>query len=161
MGLGTRELSMLISNKWWTCLLFACSEFFICGLYNENTTYHDARSFKVTPMENSYGYATTACPWNSWSMDNFSWESTIYEGRPYHPSWMCSFSCNLWSSVKVSRTIFWFYVLSTVWQQHIFYELIIKQNEAQGIGNSYILLWCEYILVKTSYRGGGSHLILF
>ena len=108
------------------------------------------------------GYATTACPWNSWSMDKFSWESTLYEGRPYHPSWMCSFSCNLWSSVKVSRTIFWFYVLSTVWQQHIFYELIIKQNEAQDwIGNSYILLWCEYILVKTCYRGGGSHLILF
>jgi hypothetical protein len=47
------------------------------------------------------------------------------------------------STVKVSQTIFWFYVLSTVWQQHIFYELIIKQNEAQDwIGNSYILLWC-------------------
>jgi hypothetical protein len=89
------------------------------------------------------GYATTACPWNSWSMENFSWESTL---------WMCSFSCNLQSSVKASRTIFWFYVLSFVWQQHIFYELIIKQNEAQDwIGNSYILLWCEYIRVKTCY----------
>jgi hypothetical protein len=52
MGLGTEEQSRLISNQLRTCFLFARFKLLICGLYNENKAYYDARSVKVTPLEN-------------------------------------------------------------------------------------------------------------